>query len=218
MFKLNQSNTHLASFVIPPHPTMDQADQRETAQTNETDGQVENGAEPRQKRTGSPILDTRNTRQRNEGQEVTIKDENLPYLRELRKMYITKIKAEKQINHYTMCINTRNTPKQLIPKITPNTPTKPIKLLIDWQRALINTGQALTKTLLTYYNEYYEKIDEDIKQLTKDIKDNIVTDEADLIIRLCEENAEKFIQTLSQNVKKRREKDKEMQKVRQENN
>ena len=117
-----------------------------------------------------------------------------------------------------MCINTRNTPKQLIPKITPNTPTKPIKLLIDWQRALINTGQALTKTLLTYYNEYYEKIDEDIKQLTKDIKDNIVTDEADLIIRLCEENAEKFIQTLSQNVKKRREKDKEMQKVRQENN
>ena len=48
------------------------------------------------KRTRSSTENERNTRQRREDEQVTIKDENLPYLRELRKLYISREVLHKQ--------------------------------------------------------------------------------------------------------------------------
>jgi len=149
--------------------------------------------------------DHRNTRSKNNTneEEVTIKDEHLPYLRELRKNYVSRCKADKQMKYLQKCLNKGNFPKQLLTRLAPQTPTKPLALLIEWQKALVTLAESLTSLLLQYWTDHYHMIKNEIANLTKLIKDNLNIKEANLIIKICEEAETRFMENQSKNVTKK---------------
>ena len=160
----------------------------------------------KEKRPGSPLSNQRNIRSKAaDPTEVTIKDENLPYLRELRRLRINRCKADKQIKYLQNCCNRGNYPRQLVPKLAPQTPTKPIYLLVNWQKSLVQLASNLTQCLMDYWTKHYNSVEKEIKDLLQLIKDNIEPDEYNLIFRICDEAEEKFKSTLVKNVKKKQE-------------
>ena len=160
--------------------------------------------------------DSKNMRARHTTEETKtfIKDENLPYMRELRKTYVNLKKADKQINYLSECLDNKITPKQLIPKMTPQTPTKPLVLQLTWQRVIINTGQQLTKTLLDYWKNYRQQLNEDIESLETELRNQLDKREIDLIIKICLEAQERYLANINRNAAKKK---KEKQEIPQTN-
>jgi len=158
-----------------------------------------------EKRSHPTTPNDRNIRARNNTgeEEVTIKDENLPYMRELRKHHISRCKADKQMKFLQQCLNKGNFPKQLLTKLSPQTPTKPMEFQIKWQKGLVTLASTLTTLLLEYWTTHYNTTDKEINNLTKLIKNNLNSKEASLIIKICEEAEIRFVENQARNVPKK---------------
>lgn len=175
-----------------------------TAATNQPTPQEADGKKQGEKRSGSPLEEPSTSRTRlNTDETVTVKDENLPYMRELRKNYINHKKAERQIEHLLNCTYKSNIPKTLLPKITPQTPTKPINLQLRWQRVIINAGKEFLDTLIDYWNKHLKTIEEDITSITTELNKNVQPAEIELITKICKEAVAKYLANVDRNAKKK---------------
>ena len=173
-----------------------------------TSKQQDAGNRKTEKRPGSPLVDPRNSKSQATINTTTVqvKDENLPYMRELRKYHVNLKKAERQITYLRDCTYTKTIPKQLIPKIQPQTPTKPISLQLKWQRVIINTGHQFTETLIDYWNNHLDQIQKDIETLNAELEKNLDKEEIELINKICLEAQDRYLENIEKNARKKEKK------------
>lgn len=85
-----------------------------------------------------------------------IKDSTLPLYRAYRKASTAYVKSTHHREFLTSCIDQGTTPRGLRPNIQPQVPNPTTEFTLQWEEALIQFGQKLTRILLQYWTEREE--------------------------------------------------------------